>query len=87
MPHGRRGYVELRSCHHCLMPGHLRAKCPMLIHESMEQAKSTERQQKEEDQRKKEDILLQDSADPLPIFHHHGDVRWQGERAHVLSND
>jgi hypothetical protein len=21
--------------------------------------------------------LLQDSADPLPIFHHHGDVRWQ----------
>ena len=77
MPHGRRGYVELRSCHHCLMPGHLRAKCPMLIHESMEQAKITERQQKEEDQRKKEDILLQDSADPLPIFHHHGDVRWQ----------
>ena len=77
MPHGRRGYVELRSCHHCLMPGHLRAKCPMLIHESMEQAKITERQQKEEDQRKKEDILLQDSADPLPIFHHHGNVRWQ----------
>ena len=53
MPHGRRGYVELRSCHHCLMPGHLRAKCPMLIHESMKQAKITERQQKEEDQRKK----------------------------------
>ena len=85
MPHGRRGYVELRSRHHCLMPGHLRAKCPMLIHEPMKQAKITEHQKKEEDQ-KKEDILLQESADPLPIVHHHGDVRWQGECADVLSN-
>ena len=24
----RSGYVEFRSCHHCLMPGHLRATCP-----------------------------------------------------------
>ena len=86
MPRGRRGYVELRSCHHCIMPGHLRAKCPMLIHESMKQAKITERQKEEEDQ-KEENILLQETADPLPIVHHPGDVRWQGERADVLSND
>ena len=58
----------------------------MLIHESMKQAKITERQKEEEDQ-KEENILLQETADPLPIVHHPGDVRWQGERADVLSND
>ena len=68
------------------MPGHLRAKCPMLIHESMKQAKIADRQKEEEDQ-KEENILLQETADPLPIVHHPGDVRWQGERADVLSND
>ena len=77
---------QLRSSHHCIMPGHLRTKCPMLIHESMKQAKITERQ-KEEDDQKEENILLQETADPLPIVHHPGDVRWQGERADVLSND
>ncbi len=62
------------------MPGHLRAKCPMLLDEAVKQAKIAEGQQKEEDQKKEEDILLRESADPLPIVHHHGCVRWQGER-------
>ncbi len=86
MLRGRKGYVELTSCHHCQMPGHLRAKCPILMHESMEQAKITERQQEEEDQQKKEFIVLQKSADPHPLVHNQGDVHWQGEHADALSD-
>ena len=83
---GSRVYVELRSCHNCGKPGHLRAKCPILLQESMEQAKITERQQEEENQRKQEHSLLQQSADPLPLVHDQGDVHWQGEPADALSD-
>ena len=79
MPRGRRSgyfYVEVRSCHHCHTKGHLLAKCPMLTHESMKLAEMTEHQEKE-------DRLLHDSAEPLPILDHRGDVRWQNERAEV----
>ncbi len=48
----------------------------MLIHESMKQAEIIEHQEKE-------DMLLQDSAEPLPILDHRGDVRWRNERADV----
>jgi hypothetical protein len=68
----RSGYVEFRSCHHCLMPGHLRATCPILRDEAMKQAKK-------EDQQKEEDILVMESAEPLPIVHDDGCLRWQNE--------
>ena len=48
----------------------------MLTHESMKLAEMTEHQEKE-------DRLLHDSAEPLSILDHRGDVRWQNERAEV----
>ena len=46
----------------------------------MKLAEITKRQ---ENQEKEEDMLLHDSAEPLPILDHRGDVRWQNERAEV----
>ena len=54
------------------MPGHLRATCPMLMDEAMKQAKK-------EDQQKEEDILVMESAEPLPIVHDDACLRWQNE--------
>ena len=54
------------------MPGHLRATCPILRDEAMQQAKK-------EDQQKEEDILVMESAEPLPIVHDDGCLRWQNE--------
>ncbi len=54
------------------MPGHLRATCPMLRDEAMKQAKK-------EDQQKEEDIPVMESAEPLPIVHDDGCLRWQNE--------
>ena len=56
------------------MPGHLRATCPILRDEAMKQAKK-------EDQQKEEDILVMESAEPLPIVHDDGCLRWQNESA------
>ena len=55
------------------MPGHLRATCPILRDEAMKQATK-------EDQQKEEDILVMESAEPLPIVHDDG-LRWQNECA------
>ncbi len=68
----RSGYAEFRSCHHCLMPGHLRATCPILRDEAMKRVKK-------EDQQKEEYILAMESAEPLPIVHDDGCLRWQNQ--------
>ena len=44
----------------------------MLRDEAMKQAKK-------EDQQKEEDILVMESAEPLPIVHDDGCRRWQNE--------
>ena len=39
------------------------------------------KQAKKEDQQKEEDILVMESAEPLPIVHDDGCLRWQNECA------
>ena len=56
------------------MPGHLRATCPILRDEAMKQATK-------DDQQKEEDILVMESAEPLPVVHDDGCLRWQNECA------
>ena len=64
-------YVETRDCHFCHKPGHLRSNCKALRDQTMTKelnAQTTSRAM---------DRLMWQTADPVPVRHQDGSVRWQ----------
>ena len=78
LPVGRllKRYTETRTCHFCGQPGHLSQSCreKQIFNEIGKDAKDG-KEAKDDEQLAQ---ILKDSADPLPLSHGHGTVRWQG---------
>ena len=76
MYHGKKnGYEETRSCHYCEKPGHLVMSCREKIRDELIAKVGND----DDGDGQKEAHWILKTADPLPVLHEDGTVRWQGE--------